>query len=134
MTALTEDRRTPQRAGDLVADPLASGVTIHAGSMYVLNSSGAAKPAAATDTGPVRAVARRRAAAADGDTLTDGVLGVFRFGNSDSTDEIKRADIGSACYVVDDQTVAKTDGGASRPQAGTVFDVDDAGVWVRIGA
>jgi len=33
--------------------------------------------------------------------------------------------------VVDDQTVAKTDGTATRSPAGFVDMVDDLGVWVR---
>ena len=57
--------------------------------------------------------------------------GVFRYGNSASTDLITRAEIGKPCYVVDDQTVAKTSSSATRPVAGTVFDVDALGVWVE---
>lgn len=46
-------------------------------------------------------------------------------------DAIALADIGSDCYIVDDQTVAKTSGSATRSVAGKIFDVDAAGVWVN---
>ena len=39
--------------------------------------------------------------------------------------------MGSDCYIVDDQTVAKTNGGATRCVAGKVWDVDAEGVWVE---
>jgi hypothetical protein len=58
--------------------------------------------------------------------------GIFRFANSASTDLIGITEIGKPCYVVDDQTVAKTDGTASRSIAGFVEGVDDLGVWVRL--
>lgn len=130
MTALTKDRLTSEREGRLVSDPLATGATIYAGSMYVLDAAGDATPATAAATTPVRAVARKRAAHADGDTATDGSLGCFCFDNSAGAAEIKRTDIGAACYAADDQTVKKT--GTCR--AGTVVDIDTRGVWVRVGA
>ena len=57
--------------------------------------------------------------------------GVFNFVDSDGT--TTRAAIGSACFVVDDQTVtAAAAEGAAAPVAGIVMDVDAEGVWVRI--
>jgi hypothetical protein len=63
---------------------------------------------------------------------------VFRWDNSTGNEAVTRAQIGDACYIVDDQTVAKTDGAAgqnpaTRSPAGTVVDLDDDGVWVRTG-
>lgn len=129
MTALTKDRPTAQRAGDLVADPLAAAVTIYAGAMYVLDGSGDATPATAAATTPVRAVARKRAVQAQGDELTDGARGVFCFANSTRATEVTRADIGANAFAVDDQTVAN----AGTCIAGEILDVDEGGVWVRIG-
>ena len=129
MAALTQDRPTPERDGRLVSDPLADGVTLYAGGMYVLDGDGNATPATAAATTPVRAVALARASQPHGDQRVDGVLGVlFRFDNDG--DAITRADIGRNAFVVDDQTVAKT----GTAKAGVVVDVDEAGVWVRIGA
>jgi predicted RecA/RadA family phage recombinase len=57
--------------------------------------------------------------------------GVFRFANSAAGDAIGRTEIGKTVYVVDDQTVAKTDNSGARPAAGKCFDVDANGVWVE---
>ena len=57
--------------------------------------------------------------------------GVFRFANSTAGDLIAEADIGTVCYIVDDQTVAKTSGTNTRSPAGVVDSVDTQGVWVR---
>lgn len=128
MTALTQDRPTPERDGRRVSDPLAAVAVIYAGALYVLDSAGAAAAATAAATTPVRAVATARASAAAGDSRVEGALGVFRFDNDGNA--ITRADIGGDAFVVDDQTVAKT----GTAKAGVVVDVDEAGVWVRIGA
>ena len=50
MAALTQDRPTPEREGRLVSDPLADGVTLYAGGMYVLDGDGNATPATAGST------------------------------------------------------------------------------------
>ena len=128
MTALTKDRPTPERDGRRVSDPIASGATLYAGGMYVLDSDGNATAATAAGDTPVRAVAIARASKTVGDIRVEGALGVFCFANDG--DAIKRTDIGKSAYVVDDQTVAA----AGTAKAGTVVDVDEAGVWVRIGA
>jgi hypothetical protein len=60
-------------------------------------------------------------------------MGVFRWKNSAAGDAIGKAQIGSICYIVDDETVAKTDGTGTRSPAGQVVDVDELGVWVLMG-
>lgn len=129
MTALNKDRATPQRCADLVADPLAPGATIFAGSMYVLDASGDATPATAAATTPVRAVSRKRTVQADGAEHSDGVVGTFCFDNSAGRGAITREHIGTNAYAVDDQTV----GNAGTCVAGEIFDVDERGVWVSVG-
>ena len=57
--------------------------------------------------------------------------GVWRFANSAAGDLIVLADIGAKCWIVDDQTVAKTNGTATRSPAGIIENVDATGVWVR---
>lgn len=135
MTALTQDRATPERDARLVADPLAAGVTIFAGGMYMLDAAGAARPAAAqagATTMRVRALAQRKSVAGY-DDVTDGALGCFRLANGTGADEVTRADIGALCYALDDATVARGSDGGKRPEAGRVLDVDARGVWVRVG-
>ena len=58
--------------------------------------------------------------------------GVFCFANA-AADAVTRTEIGKSCYVVDDYSVAKTNGTGSRSVAGKVVDVTSDGVWVEIG-
>lgn len=60
--------------------------------------------------------------------------GVFSFDNSTAGDAIAQADVGNNAYIVDDQTVAKTDGGGTRSIAGVIEGFDGASVLVRVGA
>jgi len=135
MAALTKDRNTPERSGKDFQFPVAAATRIFAGSLVVLDA-GVAKPGAA-DTGLV-AVGRADAHADNsggsaGDVTVPVRTGVFRFANSAGADEIALADVGADAWIVDDQTVAKTDGTASRSKAGRIMDVDAHGVWVSIG-
>jgi hypothetical protein len=57
--------------------------------------------------------------------------GTFRWANSSAGDLITQADVGADCFIVDDQTVAKTNGGATRSRAGKILAVEAAGVWVE---
>lgn len=60
----------------------------------------------------------------------NGRAGIFKFANSAAADAIAEDDVGKPCYIVDDQTVALTDGTATRSRAGIVNGVDSDGVWV----
>ena len=70
-------------------------------------------------------------AGAAGDVRVKVRKGVWLMANSASTDQITLADIEADCFIVDDQTVAKTSNSAARSVAGKVHDVDASGVWVR---
>jgi hypothetical protein len=107
---------------------------IYAGSLVARDASGYATPGATATTilGMGRAEALvDNSSGSDGDLSVDVRKGVFKFANSAGGDEITIADIGSNCYIVDDQTVAKTDGTSTRSVAGKVVDVDSDGVWVK---
>ena len=62
-------------------------------------------------------------------TVSIGVWGPFA--NSSAGDQIALADVGSDCYIVDNQTLAKTSGSSTRSIAGKVWDVTTDGVWVK---
>lgn len=133
MAALTEDRNTKRRTGDIRNLPAAAAVLLYAGALIARDANGRATPGAVATT--LRGVGRCKdrvdnTGGAAGDLNVDVEVGVFQFANSAATDEITAADIGIDCYIVDDQTVARTDGGATRSIAGKVFDVDAQGVWV----
>lgn len=135
MAALTADRNTPEKVDANIRDlPVKASTTIFAGSLVCLDASGWAVPGATATT----LVAVGRAEQKVANSGANGALnvrvrrGVYRFGNSTSTDLIARTEIGKDCYIVDDQTVAKTNGSTTRSVAGKVFDVDANGVWVEI--
>lgn len=134
MAALTADRNTPRREGDVLSLSVAAGKTIYAGALVARNSNGHAVPGK-TEAG-ILGIGRAEAQA-DNSSGEDGALsvevrkGVFRFDNSSGAERITSADIGSGCFIVDDRTVAKTGGEGARSAAGTVFDVDAEGVWVK---
>lgn len=133
MTALATDRNTPRIQGDFLSGPLAASVVIFGGALIMRNSSGyLTKGATATGlVGVGVAQERKTGGASAGDENIAYRKGTFRFVNSGSTDAITIAEIGKLCFVVDDQTVAKTDGTGSRSPAGFVADVDATGVWVE---
>ncbi len=135
MTALTSDRDTAQRSGIDFSFPVAAATTIFNGSLVVLDAAGNAKPGATAAglTAVGRAEARVVNAGAAGDETVPVQRGIFRWGNSGSGDAITAAEIGDACYIVDDQTVAKTSAGGTRSPAGLVVAVDAQGVWVDTG-
>ncbi|ADU63408.1 MAG: hypothetical protein KUA35_10230 [Pseudodesulfovibrio sp.] len=133
--ALSADRNTVSREGVEFQFPVAASGRIYAGGMVALDTDGNAVPASADAT--LTVVGRAESSADNssgnaGDMAVTVRRGCFHYGNSAGADEITRADIGSTAYVVDDETVAKTDDTASRPAAGIIMDVDDSGVWVRI--
>lgn len=133
MTALAQDRNTLRRNGEQIEPPVAANARIYGGSIVAINSSGYAVRASADATLKTAGVAEHRAdntGGANGDIRVRLRKSVHQFGNSSAGDAITLADIGATCYVVDDQTVAKTNSSNTRPAAGKVFDVDADGVWV----
>ncbi|MDT3669002.1 MAG: hypothetical protein ROZ37_01565 [Aromatoleum sp.] len=131
--ALAQPRNTPSRSGEVFGFPVAASTTIYQGSLVVLDA-GYAVPGA-TDTGLV-AVGRAEetvTAVSAGDAAVRVRRGIFKFANSADTDAIAQADVGADCYIVDDQTVAKTSGTNTRSRAGQIVAVDADGVWVQIG-
>lgn len=135
MPPLTSDRNTVARIGDDRAGLLAANVTIHAGALVMRNADGYLLPGKTATN--LMGVGRAEhpsdnAAGADGDQRVTFRTGVFRYANAGGGDAISRPDIGTICFAVDDQTVARTDGTGTRSRAGIVEDVDAQGVWVRL--
>jgi hypothetical protein len=136
MSALTAGRNTKESIGGTHGLPVSAAVSCLAGGLAVLNG-GYAEPGT-TATGLV-AVGRfeesmDNSTGSDGDVKVLVKEGDFWFANSASTDLIAQADVGADCFIVDDQTVAKTNGTNTRSRAGKVIQVDTVlGVLVRIG-
>lgn len=134
MAALTADRPTPKRTGRNLSLPVAAATKIFAGSIVCVNTSNLAVKGATSTTLKAAGVAKEQVDntnGAAGDLRIEVERGTFLFANSTSTDAIALQDIGSTCFIVDDQTVAKTNGSSTRSAAGVVRDVDTQGVWVE---
>lgn len=133
MPPLTADRNTPWKDTDLVPVPMAANAKIHAGALVVANATGfaASGSTAATLTYIGRAEQfADNTGGADGDkTVLVRRNKAFRWKNS-GADPVTQAELLKPCYIVDDETVAKTNGGNTRSAAGKVIQIDADGVWV----
>jgi hypothetical protein len=134
MAALAKDRNTARAQGDDRQGGVAASTLIYAGAMVMRNAAGYLIEG---QTATALVGAGRAEARADNSAGANGAInvvyrpGTYQYANSAAADEITAAEIGSLCYVVDDQTVAKTDGTSTRSPAGIVDNVDTNGVWVR---
>ena len=131
--ALAAGRNTQERTGEILSMPVAANAKIYEGSLVVVDS-GYAKPGT-TATGLVAAGRAETFAdnigGSDGDVSITVKRGCFKFENDDA-DTVAQDDVMADCYIVDDETVAATDGESTRSKAGKVIAVDDDGVWVEI--
>ena len=139
MAALTEDRDTPELASgfsQFTSDygngtPDAAAV-FYRGALICYDPGDEGIKPGATATGLV-AIGRCESYRDAGEDAQVHVrCGIFKFANSAGGDEILAANIGADCYVVDDQTVAATDGTGTRSVAGKVYKTDSDGVYVVI--
>lgn len=134
---LTADRNTRRADRGMIKSVPMSASKVFAGGLVCRNAAGyAVKGSAALN---LRAIGRSNeqvdnSAGSAGDLNVRVEEGIFIWKNSTSTDEITFADIGSRCFIVDDETVAKTSGTGTRSPAGRIVDVlADGGVAVLMG-
>lgn len=139
MSALAQARDTKDIGGGAMPPrlqyPIAANVKIWGGSQVMMDA-GYAKPGAVA-TGKfsvgMATLTVDNTGGAAGALLVPVEPGIHRWGNSLSADLIEQDDVGKLCYIVDDQTVALTDGTATRSIAGVIYAVDASGVWVIAG-
>jgi hypothetical protein len=133
---LTADRKTAQleerniRTFDVAADEV-----IYAGALVAIDDTDAGLLYAGHADVNLIAVGmamenKDATGLADGDLTCKVSTKASRWLNSAAADEITADDVGVTCYIVDDETVALTDGTGTRSPAGTVYQVDADGVWV----
>lgn len=138
MAAITTERRVPRygMSGKLENYPMAASTKILKGALVMLNASKLAVNGAAatgqTAVGIAEATVDNSAGAASALTIQirEGVHG---FLNSAAGDAIAQADVGADVYIVDNQTVAKTDGTGARSRAGKVIRLEGGLVYVETG-
>ena len=136
MVALAQNRNTARAEGDTLVIGVAAATLIYGGSIVCYNATGfATKGAVATTLKQVGRAEEQvdNTAGANGAKTITVKTGTFRWANSAAGDLIAATEVGSDCFIVDDQTVAKTNGGATRSRAGKVVNVDAQGVWVKMG-
>lgn len=139
MSALTKPRDGKAKRGDSETYPMAAGVKIFAGSIVVLDA-GYAKPGV-EDTG-LLCVGRAGFTVDNTDGL-DGYASIcveesvgerdFAWSN-DVTNPVTQIDVGTDCFIVDDQTVGSDNTGRSvAGKAMGIFTDPVRGdqVWVR---
>jgi len=144
--ALNQGRKIQERSGQKHGHPLTANAQVYQGGIVVLKSGyaiagrsgvGADNAAKAADAATLQVVGIAedtvKGGATDGAARVTTKAGVFLFDNL-TGDLVTRSDIGKACYLVDDETVARTSPNNTRAKAGIVDDLEDAGVWVRVGA
>lgn len=129
--ASTKDRNTYHRDGSRFTYPVAAGAVIYSGTIVAAtggNATSGAAVAANVTLGIADGPADNTGGAA-GAKRVSVKLGAYLLNNS-AADPVTAADVGLDCYVVDNDTVAKTNAANTRPRAGKVRSVEDGGVWV----
>lgn len=134
MTALTAGRNTPFKDAEVVGVFVAANAKIFTGSLVCANATGFAVPGATATTLTYLGRAEETVDNTGGVDAAKCVLvrrkKMFKWTNL-AADLVTQADMGKTVYVVDDQTVAKTSGGATRSLAGRVLGIEADGVWIE---
>lgn len=144
--SLSSGKKTVQGSGKgLISAGVKAAATLFQGGLTMLSSGYAIAATAApagTDFQKMGAVSLYRligvaqasvtGGGADGAVPVDVQAGDWLCKNSSGADAITVANVGHYCFVVDDETVAKTSASNTRPRAGVVVAVDATGVMVRI--
>lgn len=131
--SLSADRNTPWKDGDLIPVPVAANVKIFAGAQVAASATGHATPGAVATTltylGRAEECVDNTGGGAGAKTVLVRRGKAFKWKNS-GADPVTQAGLGKPCYIVDDETVAATNGANTRSASGVVVHVEADGVWV----
>lgn len=142
MASLKNERDTKKLAGagqevDINEWPQKGNTLIFAGAQVCLDANKLAIPG--IEATGLTAMGRCEETS-DATGLPDGAVkvkvrgGAYKWQNNPGAVAGETVDkLGVACFVLDDQSVVKTDGGAKRSQSGVVHRIDSDGVYVRQG-
>ena len=131
MVALTADRQTPYRDGDLVEFMVAASAKIFAGSMVSLDGGYAkamVKEVGKIFAGRAEEFVDNSSGAAGAKSVLVRRNAAFKWANASGANAIAQADVGNKAYAIDDQTVTDTSAGAT--EVGVILQVDSDGIWV----
>ncbi len=129
---ISKAKEVRRRPGDRREAPVAAGFSIPQGAMVVLQAGFAdnGKEAAGLVAIGVAEAGCHNPGANGAASVPVRSEGAWLMKNH-ATDPITKADIGSDFFIADNETVARTNGGGSRSRGGSIFDVEDLGVWVK---
>lgn len=129
---LSDNRETRERAGDLMVIDVAANVTLFQGAIVCTNAAGDAVPGSTATTLTAQGISQGNYVGGPvaGTVRANVKRGCFLLKNH-GADPVTKAERNKPCFIVDDETVAKTDGAGTRSKAGIVHEVSDGGVWVR---
>lgn len=136
MATLSSARNTRERLALDFGYPVAANAVIYAGSMVTLTAAGYARNGAQGGTRVVGVSQENvnNTGGADGAKTVKVKRGCFQYLNLPA-DLVTAADIGADCYLVDDETVARTNNAGARVIAGKVVSIEMMGttstVWVQ---
>ncbi|MBI2392810.1 MAG: hypothetical protein HYV09_24710 [Deltaproteobacteria bacterium] len=139
MAAMTQERKVQKLSErtvvDLLYQPMKANARIYLGAIAVLNAGYVAPGTSAKDLVALGIAEETidNTGGADGARFAPVRQGAFKLANSLGPDAITQADVGKDCFIVDDQTVARTDGGGARSRAGKVVQLEPDGVFVQLG-
>lgn len=129
---LARDRNTPLKNAEIVLVPLAAAVKVYAGALVVANAAGYGAPGSTatglTYIGRAEENVDNTGGAAGAASVPVRRRNAFKWANDGS---ITQAHFMKTAYIVDDQTVAATDGTGSRSAAGRIVGIEADGVWVE---
>ncbi|CAH0339581.1 hypothetical protein [Rhizobium sp. CECT 9324] len=132
MTAMSQARSIIETEGHRSNPPMKGATTIFQGALVVMDAGVAIPGKTGLNLIAVgvseQTVVNSGADGAKTVPVKRTTLKLFNHG----ADAVTAADIGKDCYIVDDQTVAKTSGTNTRSVAGKVMSVEADGVFVRI--
>ncbi|MCB5204246.1 hypothetical protein LH464_17405 [Neorhizobium sp. T786] len=133
MTAMSQARQPTEIEGVYSQAPMKGATTILQGAIVAVEA-GLAVPGKTALALVVLGVAPTtiKNTGADGAVMVAAKRGTFKFFNL-GADAITAGDVGKDAFLVDDQTVAKSNGTNTRSVAGKIIQVDSDGVFVRVG-
>ncbi|WP_090387690.1 hypothetical protein [Pseudomonas anguilliseptica] len=120
------------KATEVLVVPVAAGVRIFGGALVMANAAGLALSGSTavgqTYLGRAEEYVDNRDGAAGAVSVEVRRGKAFKWANDGS---VTQAHLLKTAYIVNDETVAATDGGATRSAAGRIVGIDADGVWVE---
>lgn len=132
--ALVADRNTPYHDGQVISAPMAAGAVCFAGGIACANATGFATNGVVATT---LTYLGRFEETLDNTVGADGAQKImirrkaaFKWKNA-AADPVTQARLGKLCYIVDDESVAASNGTNTRSAAGIVVGIEADGIWVE---